>query len=49
MNDINVFYKNKGVICYNKLCNKCSRSCKQSFRAQIVSCPETKQNKIKKR
>lgn len=29
-----------GCIRYNRTCMKCSRECKQSFRARIVSCPD---------
>ena len=24
---------------YNDLCRRCSRSCKQSFRAEVIACP----------
>ena len=30
----------EGCICYNRMCMKCRRKCKQSFRAKVVFCPE---------
>lgn len=50
MNDMNIFFKNdKGIICYNPKCITCNNTCKQSYRAQILSCPLTKQERTKKR
>lgn len=35
------FYRNiNGDIQFNKLCEYCKRTCKQSFRAIIIKCPE---------
>ena len=33
------FNDSKGHAKYNKICMKCSRKCKQSFRAVLISCP----------
>lgn len=46
MNDKYIFYKDKdGEICYNENCKKCSKKCKQSYRAKIISCPVINKNK----
>ena len=35
------FYKNiNGDIQFNILCKNCKKTCKQSFRATIIKCPE---------
>lgn len=34
---------------YNKICRKCIRSCKQSFRAGIIACPLYQTDRTKKR
>lgn len=33
------FFDRKNVIEYNEQCKKCNNKCKQSFRAEIISCP----------
>lgn len=33
------FLNDRNRITYNDLCRKCRRSCKQSFRAQVIDCP----------
>lgn len=33
------FLNDRNRITYNALCRKCSRPCKQSFRAEIIECP----------
>ena len=38
-----------GRISYNELCRNCDRSCKQSFRAVIISCPEYSSKRRKKK
>jgi hypothetical protein len=38
-----------GRISYNELCRNCDRSCKQSFRAVIISCPEYNSKRRKKK
>ena len=38
-----------GRISYNELCRNCDRSCKQSFRAMIISCPEYSFKRRKKK
>ena len=34
------FLNDRGRRAYNDLCRKCQRTCKQSFRAVIVDCPD---------
>lgn len=42
------FYKNiNGDIELNKICEYCKRTCKQSFRAIIIKCPETEKEESK--
>jgi len=37
------FFKNhNGQIEYNVVCRKCPKECKQSFRAELLSCSELK-------
>ena len=33
------FLDERGRKKYNELCRKCERSCKQSFRADLIACP----------
>lgn len=34
------FFRNcKNIVGYNERCNQCKNKCKQSFRAEIISCP----------
>ena len=33
------FINDQGRIEYNKTCMMCTRECKQSFRAELISCP----------
>lgn len=34
------FFQNpKNIIEYNEQCKKCNNKCKQSFRAELISCP----------
>lgn len=33
------FLNRKNVIEYNEQCKNCNNKCKQSFRAEIISCP----------
>lgn len=35
-----IFLDDRGLKKYNKLCRKCERNCKQSFRAIIIQCPK---------
>lgn len=42
------FYKNMNDdIQFNNVCKCCKRSCKQSFRAIIIKCPETEKEEEK--
>ncbi|MDD3882758.1 MAG: hypothetical protein PHI27_10985 [Eubacteriales bacterium] len=34
-----IFLDDRGRKKYNDLCRKCERSCKQSFRVQVIECP----------
>ena len=34
-----LFLSEKGRRKYNKVCKRCARDCKQSFRADVVCCP----------
>ena len=34
-----LFLSEKGRRKYNKVCKRCARDCKQSFRAVLVECP----------
>ena len=34
-----LFLNERGRMNYNDLCRKCRRSCKQSFRALLIECP----------
>lgn len=34
------FLNARNRITYNKLCTRCTRDCKQSFRAIVVECPK---------
>lgn len=34
-----LFLNSRGTRCYNRLCRRCIRSCKQSFRTIVVECP----------
>ena len=38
------FLDERGRKKYNELCRKCERSCKQSFRADLISCPGFSRN-----
>lgn len=41
MNDDMSFFKNEnGLIEYNEVCSDCPNVCKQSFRADLISCSE---------
>lgn len=33
------FLNRKNIIEFNEQCKKCNNKCKQSFRAEIISCP----------
>lgn len=35
-----IFLDDRGRKKYNELCRKRERSCKQSFRAQVIECPK---------
>ena len=35
-----IFLDDTGHRKYNELCKKCERSCKQSYRSQIIYCPK---------
>lgn len=39
LNDVKFMLNEKEQIEYNSICAGCRRSCKQSFRSQIVQCP----------
>lgn len=34
--------KKRRIICYNEECKKCKNDCKQSFRVEIICCPNMK-------
>ncbi len=34
-----VFLNQKNIVEYNEQCKNCNNKCKQSFRAEIISCP----------
>lgn len=34
-----MFINNKGRITYHPTCKTCKRSCKQSFRIDLIACP----------
>ena len=38
MNKRNCFFMNKDNEKYNELCEKCPYDCKQSFRAEVLTC-----------
>lgn len=35
-----LFLNEKGRKTYNELCRRCTRDCKQSFRATVIQCPK---------
>lgn len=37
--ELSFFLNERGRVTYNDLCRKCQRTCKQSFRAVIVTAP----------
>lgn len=37
------FLNERNRITYNKLCLKCQRDCKQSFRCLVICCPKFEQ------
>lgn len=46
----NVFYQNdKRELQYNKECENCPYKCKQSFRATIIQCKKTLEEKNRKK
>ena len=47
--ELGFFLNDQGRIEYNELCRKCDRDCKQSFRAEIISCPEYNSKRKKKK
>lgn len=34
------FLNDRNRVTYNELCQKCRHSCKQSFRVQLIECPQ---------
>ncbi len=40
--EMNFFINAKGRIEHNRLCRACVRTCKQSHKAELVSCPQYK-------
>ncbi len=39
-----IFFKNiSGKIEHNNICKDCSNACKQSFKAQVITCPKLKE------
>ena len=34
------FLNDRNRVTYNELCRKCRHSCKQSFRVQLIECPQ---------
>ena len=40
--EMNFFINAKGRIEYNRLCRACVNDCKQSHKAELVSCPQYK-------
>lgn len=38
-NETAFYQDDKGEIKYNKFCEKCINPCKQSFKAELVTCP----------
>lgn len=47
LNDVKFMLNEKEQIEYNSICVGCRRSCKQSFRSQIVQCPCYQSNRRK--
>ena len=45
--EMSFYLKQNGKIEYNKKCNNCPEKCKQSFRAEILSCPKLKEEEKK--
>lgn len=45
------FYLNKRTkkVQYNKLCERCKKECKQSFRAKVMQCPHYEPKEIEKK
>ena len=49
--ELTLFLNERGHIQHNEICQQCSRECKQSFRAVLLSCSrfkETKEGRDKK-
>jgi len=43
-----LFINERNRICYNELCRRCRLLCKQSFRAEIIECPNYYSKRSKK-
>lgn len=43
------FLNDRGRMTYNDLCRKCQHTCKQSFRAVVVECPQYLSKRAKKK
>ena len=42
-----LFLNERNRICYNELCRRCVNSCKQSFRAVVISCNYVSKRSVK--
>ena len=42
-----LFLNERNRICYNELCRRCVKSCKQSFRAMVISCNYVSKRSVK--
>ena len=47
--ELSFFLNERGRVTYNDLCRKCQRTCKQSFRAVIVDCPQYLSKRAKRK
>ncbi|MDD3336339.1 MAG: hypothetical protein PHI98_12620 [Eubacteriales bacterium] len=43
------FLNNRNRITYNRLCQRCSHNCKQSFRAIVIVCRRYQSNRTKEK
>ena len=43
------FLNDRGRMAYNGFCRKCQHTCKQSFRAVVVDCPQYLSKRSKKK
>lgn len=47
--ELTFFLNDRGRMAYNGLCRKCQHTCKQSFRAVVVDCPQYLSKRSKKK